>query len=94
MNLTRDADPAVVTWMIALSPRDRYIPQPPRRHWWRELVTGHYRDARDAWERLRESEPFLQHEDDEFLAEHPPPTLGQFMVGLAQGSIAPDRGAA
>lgn len=80
-------DPAVTTWAIALAPQPK--PAPVGRHWWRDLVTQHHRDARDAWERLRESEPFLQYEDDEFRAELPPPTLKDAMVGLSVGKLSP-----
>lgn len=38
-----------------------------------------YRDARDAWEALRESEECMQMEDDEFAEAYPPPTLKQWM---------------
>ena len=84
--MTRDPDPAVVVWHLALSPRG---PQPRRRHWWRELVTNVYRDARDAREALRESGPYLQHERDEFDREHPPVALRDIMVGLSSGKDAP-----
>jgi hypothetical protein len=81
-------DPAVLTWAIALAPKPK--PEPVGRHWWRELVTEHHRNARDAWDKLRESEPFLQHEAAEFAAELPPPTLGDAMVGLSSGRMAPE----
>lgn len=84
--MTRDPDPSVVAWHLALSPR----PAPaPRRHWWRELVTNVYRDARDAREALRESTAYLQHERVEFDAEHPPVRLADVMRGLSGGSIPP-----
>lgn len=83
--MTRDPDPSVVAWAIALSPTVR----PPRRHWWRELVTNVYRDARDAREALRETGRYSQHERDEFDAEHPPVTLGQVMRDLSTGREAP-----
>jgi hypothetical protein len=41
-------DPAVLTWMIALAPRPRV--EPVGHHWWRDLVTAAYREAREAWE--------------------------------------------
>jgi hypothetical protein len=80
-------DPAVTTWAIALAPQPK--PAPLGRHWWRDLVTTHHRDARDAWERLRESEPFLQHEAADFVEAHPPPRLKDAMVGLSVGKYAP-----
>ena len=43
----------------------------PHRHAWREHVTAIYRDARDARDALRESEPYLQHEPEDFNREHP-----------------------
>lgn len=92
--LTSDPDPSVATWMVALAPRARYIPGERRGHWWREYVTRHYRDARDAWVALRETSAYSQHEDDEFRAEHPPPTFKQFLVGLSTGRIVPEREAA
>jgi hypothetical protein len=82
-----DRDPSVVMWQLIMAPRPR--PASPRRHWWRELVTGVHRDARDAWEKLRESEAYFQHELDEFAAEHPPPTLKSVMVGLSSGKDTP-----
>jgi len=84
--MTRDPDPCVVVWSIVLSPLDR---PPRRRHWWRELVTNVYRDARDAREALRESDPYLQHERDDFDRAHPPVTLRSIMVGLSSGKDAP-----
>lgn len=44
-------------------------------HAWRDHVTAIYRDARDAREKARESEPYLQHEDEDFDREHPPLTF-------------------
>lgn len=83
--MTRDPDPSVVAWQIALAPTR----QPRRVHWWRELVTNTYRDARDAREALRQSGPYLQHEADDFAREHPPVHLRDVMVGLASGRHAP-----
>jgi hypothetical protein len=83
--LTRDPDPCVAIWHMALAP----IRRPERRHWWRELVTQVYRDARDAREALRESEPYLQHERDDFDREHPPVALRDIMVGLSRGQVDP-----
>lgn len=79
-------DPAVVAWQIALAPRPREV---VGHHWWRETVTTHHRNARDAWEQLRESGPFLQFEDEEFRRAFPPPTLRDAMVGLARGRSTP-----
>lgn len=83
--MTRDPDPSVVAWAIALAPTRA----PKRRHWWRELVTNVYRDARDAREALRETARYQQHEPGEFDAEHPPVTLGQIMRDLSTGRQAP-----
>lgn len=52
-------------------------------HWWREYVTDVYRDARDAWEALRESELCYQLEDDEFRVTYPPPTFKLYLLALA-----------
>lgn len=88
--MTRDPDPSVVAWHIALSPRPAYLGTPPRRpHWWRELVTNVYRDARDARAALRESTAYLQHERDDFDLEHPPVRLSDVMRGLSSGRIDP-----
>jgi hypothetical protein len=81
-------EPAVLTWMIAMAPQPR--PE-PRRHWWRDLITGVHRDARDAWLAARESEHFMQWEDDQYRAAFPPPTLKAVMVGLASGHLSPER---
>jgi hypothetical protein len=83
--VTRDPDPCVVAWAIALAP----TVQPRRVHWWRELVTNVYRDARDARDALRQSGPYLQHEDDDFDREHPKVLLRDVMVGLSTGRDAP-----
>lgn len=93
-------DPAVLTWRIALAPRY----STGGRHWWRDLVTSCYRDARDAWEARRHSNlpawgaPGAAHSgaachqlsDDEFADLFPPPMLRDFLIGLSQGAIAPD----
>lgn len=85
--MTTDPDPAVVVWSIAVAPvRAR---EPGRPHWWRQLVTNVYRDARDARERLRESDPYLQYEREEFDREHPPVRLSDVCVGLSSGTHAP-----
>lgn len=95
-------DPAVTTWRIALAPRPRYR---VGRHWWRELVTGAYRDARDAWEARRESgapawgaagaahsgAACHQLTDAEYAALYPPPTLRDFLTGMSTGALAPER---
>jgi hypothetical protein len=84
-------EPAVLTWAIALANRDRFLPvQPPRRHWWRELVTTHHRDADDQWLIQREREcSGWSTEEAEYAAKHPRPTLKAFMVGLSSGRIEP-----
>lgn len=96
-------DPSVITWRIALAPRPRY--NTGGRHWWRDLVTSTYRDARDAWEARRESDqpawnaPGAAHSgvachqlsDEEFADLYPPPLFGDFLAHLSQGQLAPDR---
>lgn len=90
-------EPAVLTWAIALARRGVLPDEPPRRHWWRELVTTHWRDAYDAWEATRERcedrGGAMRMEDDEFRAAYPTPTLKAFMVGLSSGAIEPGRAA-
>lgn len=95
-------DPAVLTWRIALSPRPRHSTN--GRHWWRELVTNTYRDARDAWEARRESGApawnaagaansdvaMYQLSDQEYAELYPPPRFGDFLAELASGARAPD----
>lgn len=95
-------DPAVLTWRIALAPRPRY--STGGRHWWRELVTATYQDARHAWEARRHSDQPAwsaagaahsgvachQLSDEEFAQLYPPPRLQDFLTGLSQGRIAPD----
>lgn len=56
--------------------------RPRRRHWWREFATSTYRDARDAWEVLRETGECMQLEDDEFRELHPAPTFKATLIGL------------
>lgn len=81
-------DPSVLTWMIALAPRPR--PDPIGKHWWRELVVGHWQDATDAWEARREAETRgYATETEAWEAENPAPRLADFMVHLSQGKIAP-----
>lgn len=52
------------------------------RHWWREFCTQTYRDARHAWEALRESSLCFQMEDDEFRATYTAPTFKATLIGL------------
>lgn len=52
--MTLGQDPAVLTWQIALAPRPRV--EPVGHHWWRDLVTATYREAREAWELRFETE--------------------------------------
>lgn len=94
-------DPAVAVWRIALAPRPRHSTN--GRHWWRELVTSTYRDARDAWEARRESGApawgaagaansgvaLYQLSDEEFAQLHPPPRFADFLVGLSSGAHDP-----
>lgn len=80
-------EPAVLTWMIALAPRP---PTRIGRHWWRELVTTHWRSAYHQWHRDAEAASNgWATELDEFRAENPVPRLSQFMAGLSSGRIAP-----
>lgn len=91
----------MTTWRIALAPRPRYRADS---HWWRELVTRTYRDARDARDRLREStQPaggrvagtahsdvsYAQLTDDEFAQVVPPVSFGEVLSGLSAGGWAP-----
>lgn len=46
----------------------------------RRLV-AEYRDARDAWEQLRETGPHMQMEDDEFAEQYPPVTFKSWLQG-------------
>jgi hypothetical protein len=46
-----------------------------RRNWWIEMVYTACRDAKDAWDAARESEAFMQREDDEYRQAYPPPRL-------------------
>lgn len=91
-----DEDPAVTSWRIALAPRPRY--SPPGRHWWRELVTHTYRDARAAWEHRRESSAPAwgaagaahssagchQLTDEEYRELYPPPLFRDVLIGLSR----------
>ena len=82
-------EPAVLTWMIALSPRPK--PEPVGGHWWRELVTSSWRAAWDQWEADAEVAAIgYETELAEFREQHPPPTLKAFMTGLSSGSLAPE----
>ena len=47
-------------------------------------VLDGFRAAKDAREALRESGRFMQYEDDEFDAEHPPPRLRDWLVAKAE----------
>lgn len=80
-------EPAVLTWMIALAPRPRYV---VGRHWWRELVRTTWRSAYDQWHRDAEAASNgWATELAEFRAAHPVPKLRDVMVGLSSGAIAP-----
>lgn len=93
-------EPSVLAWRIALGPRPRHR---PGRHWWRELVTSTYLDARHAWEALRESGTpawnaagaahsgvaCYQLSEDEFAELHPQPLLKDIMTGLSGGRLSP-----
>lgn len=94
-------DPAVTTWRLALV-HHRPDP-PPRRHWWRELVTETFQAAAHAREALRESGHLVdtagaahaevaayQLEPEEFDRLYPAPRLADYMRGLSQGSMAPE----
>lgn len=81
-------DPAVLTWMIALSPRPR--PAPTARHWWRELVVSEWRHAYDQWLIHRNYEASgYDTEEREFGQANPVPRLSDFMKHLSQGALAP-----
>ena len=82
-------EPAVLTWMIALSPRPR--PEPTGRHWWRELVTDAYRAAYHAWWLEREDVAIGYAAEQRDFAEHKPaPRLADFMVHLSSGRWSPE----
>lgn len=97
-------DPSVTTWRLAIARHQARQPAPPpRRHWWRDLVTETYHAARDARAHLRESGTHLdvaggahanvsayQVEAAEFDQAHPPVTLAEVMRGLSHGRYAPD----
>lgn len=87
--MTFTDEPAVLTWMIALSPRPR--PEPVGSHWWREMVTDAWRAADQAWQMKREAVAIgYATEMREFAEAHPRPTLGAFMRALSHGSLAPE----
>lgn len=65
---------------------------PAHRKWcssWHEQLVLDYRDARDAREALRESGPYMQHEPDDFAAEHPPILFRDFLVDYAARNRCP-----
>lgn len=87
--MTFTDEPAVLTWMIALSPRPQ--PEPTGRHWWREMVTDAWRAADHAWQLQREAVAIgYATEEREFAERHPRPTLGGFMSALSSGALAPE----
>lgn len=43
-----------------------------------------YRDARDARDALRESDPYLQHEADDFADDVPPITFKEWLIAHAR----------
>lgn len=82
-------EPAVLTWMIALSPQRR--PEPVGRHWWRELVTEAWSSATHAWWLAREAEALgYDTEKGEYEEQHPRPRLRDFMEHLSTGALAPE----
>lgn len=99
---TPGEDPAVLSWRIALAPRPRYL---SGSHWWRDLVTRTYREARDARDAMRESgalatgaiagtahsdAAWYQVSDDEFDQAVPPVTFRDVLVGLSGGALEPE----
>lgn len=80
-------DPAVVEWMRAVAAyRHQLPPRPPRRHWWRELVTDAWRTADHAWQLQAEAYAVgYATELAEFAAMTPRPRLGEFMVHMSCG---------
>lgn len=82
-------DPAVLTWMIALSPRP--APPPIGGHWWREMVTEAWRSADQAWWLEREAVAVgYATEMAEFAQVKPRPKLRDFMVHLSSGHYSPE----
>lgn len=101
--MTVTNEPAVLAWMCVTAGRRRPS-EPKRRHWWRELVTATYRDARDAREALRESgQPapasiagaahsgaaYYQLSDAEFAEAHPPVRFGGVLEAMSGGRWDP-----
>ncbi len=86
-------EPAVLTWAIALARRGVLPDDPPKRHWWRELVTSTWRDAYDQWHATKERDESrggsMQLEDYEYRERFPVPRLSAFMVGLSGGAVTP-----
>lgn len=100
---TPGEDPSVLSWRIALAPRPRFTTN--GRHWWRDLVTATYRDARDARDALRQSgaaahgntagaahsmAAWCQLSDEEFAQEVPPVLFRDVLTGLSQGRLEPE----
>lgn len=100
---TPGEDPAVLSWRIALAPRPRFTTH--GRHWWRDLVTATYRDARDARDALRESgaaasgrvagtahslASWSQLSDQEFAEAVPPVRFQDVLTGLSGGALEPE----
>lgn len=78
-------DPAVTAWRLALVGSWPSAPLKGR-HWWREYVTDAYRSARHAWWlQLEAATSQWPTEVAEYVAANPPPTFGQFLVGLSSG---------
>ena len=59
------------------------ISRPRRRNWWIETVYQTWRDANDAWLAARESDAFMQWEDDEYREAYPPPRLKDFLIEMS-----------
>lgn len=98
---TPGEDPSVLSWRVALAPRPRYV---AGSHWWRDLVSRTYRDARDARDRLRQSGQvasgrvagtansdvaYYQLSDDEFDQAVPRVTFAEVLEGLSSGRLEP-----
>lgn len=66
----------------ACSPKHRGRCSPD--HLW---IVSTYRDARDARDKLRESEVALQLEDDDFAATYPRVTFKQWLMGHAGRNV-------
>lgn len=100
-------DPAVVTWMLALAPRARHEPvghhwwreyvtaayREAREAWELRFET----EANRTWRpglverERRKAQRGGRREVTDFVDQHPPPVLRDFMVGLSAGLIAPER---